>query len=315
MPENPFINRDSELRFFVMLAMSLSLLIVTSYVLGSRVERGDASVPTETASAPFPSVTLTAKAAYVYDVRTKTVLFALNENTRIPLASLTKLMSALVATSISPAYGTVTINREALSADGDSGLLSGEKWFLKDLLDFSLVSSSNDGIRAVALSLGALEDSNADSDAIIQDFVVQMNKKAGELDLKNTYFWNETGLDESEFKGGAYGTARDMAGLFEYIITYKPELLEATKASHLTVISLDGKTHEAKNTNILAASIPGFLGSKTGFTNTAGGNLVFAFDPELGRPIVVSIMGSTEEGRFTDAQLLINAVLEYLNHN
>lgn len=312
MPEQTFINRGAEVRFFVTLAVALSLLIVTSYVLGSRVERGDASMPTETASKPFPDVVLKAKAAYVYDVRTKTVLFAMNENIRMPLASLTKLMSALVAAGISPAYGTITISKQALSADGDSGLLSGEKWFLQDLLDFSLISSSNDGIRAVALALGALENANADSDAIIQDFVVQMNKKAGELDLKNTYFWNETGLDESELKGGAYGTARDMAVLLEHVITYNPRMLEATRYPSLSVSSLDDLKHEAKNTNLLAGLIPGLLGSKTGFTNAAGGNLVFAFDPELGRPIVISIMGSTEEGRFEDAQILINAVLEHI---
>lgn len=315
MTEAPFINRRPEFRFFVMLALSLSLLIVSSYVLGGKVERGDASMPSEAAFTPFPQVTLTAKAAYIYDIRTKTVLFALNENNRMPLASLTKLMSALVATSISPDYGSITINSQALSAEGDSGLLAGEKWSLKNLLDFSLVSSSNDGIRAVALALGALGNSALGSQAIIQDFVNQMNKKAGELGLKNTYFWNETGLDESELKGGAYGTVRDMASLMEHIITYHPEMLEATKSSSISTTSLDGRKHEAKNTNILVDRIPGFLGSKTGFTDTAGGNLVFAFDPELGRPIIVSIMGSTELGRFEDAQTLINAVLEHLNKN
>ncbi|KKW15978.1 MAG: D-alanyl-D-alanine carboxypeptidase [Parcubacteria group bacterium GW2011_GWA2_50_10b] len=315
MPEQSFINRNIEFRFFATLLVSVSLLIVTSYVLGSKVERGDASMPTEAALKPFPEVALTAKAAYVYDARTKTVLLALNENTRMPLASLTKLMTALVATELSPAYCTVTVGKDALSAEGDSGLRPGERWSLKDLLDFSLVSSSNDGIRAVALALGALGRSDANSREIIQDFVVKMNQKATELDLKNTYFWNETGLDETELKGGAYGTARDMATLLEHIIAYHPEMLEATKESSINTSSLDGLNHEAKNTNVIADKIPGFIGSKTGFTDTAGGNLIFAFDPELGRPIVISVMGSTEEGRFADAETLINAVLTYLNQN
>ncbi|MEK7176085.1 MAG: hypothetical protein AAB695_01780 [Patescibacteria group bacterium] len=308
-------NKIPELRFFAALAVSVSILIVSSYAFGSREDRGNAPIAEEKVLKPFPAVTLKAKAAYVYDSRTKTVLFVFNENKRMPLASLTKLMSALVAVDISPDYGTVTVSKEALTADGDSGLRPGEKWQLKDLLDFSLVSSSNDGIRAVALALGALDRSGVGSQEIIQDFVMQMNKKAAELDLKNTYFWNETGLDESEMKGGAYGTARDMTMLLEHIIAYHPEILEATKTSSLSVPSLDGFKHEAKNTNILALRIPGLLGSKTGFTSTAGGNLVFAFDPELGRPIIVSIMGSTEEGRFEDAETLINAVLQYLNQN
>ncbi|MDO8424245.1 MAG: serine hydrolase [bacterium] len=315
MPEKTFITRTAEIKFFVMLAMALSLLLVSSYVLGSKVERGDASMPTEKAFVPFPTVTLKARATYVYDVRTQTILFALNENIRMPLASLTKLMSALVAQELSPDYGTVTISREALLAEGDSGLKPGERWSLKDLLDFSLVASSNDGIRAVALAFGALDRSDAGTDEILDDFVRQMNVKAAALDLKNTYFWNETGLDESELKGGAYGTAKDMAVLLEHVINYYPGMLEATKASSVAISSLDGFTHTAENTNTLTSRIPGFLGSKTGFTNTAGGNLVLAFDPELGRPIIISILGSTEDGRFEDAETLINAVLEYLNQN
>jgi serine-type D-Ala-D-Ala carboxypeptidase (penicillin-binding protein 5/6) len=307
-----FTSRESEIRFFFLLFISLAIFMVSSYVLGSRVERGDISVPTQVTSADFPKVELEAKSAYVYDARTKTVLFAKNENNRLPLASVTKVMAALVARELSPQYGTVTITQEALQTEGDSGLRSGERWSLEDLLDFSLVSSSNDGIRAVALSLGALSSATADSETIVDDFVRLMNKKALELDLKNTYFWNETGLDESEVKGGAYGSAKDIATLLEYVMNKEPGLLEATREKESTVISLDNFEHVAKNTNQIASQIPGLLASKTGFTSTAGGNLVFAFDPELGRPIIISILGSSAEGRFEDAQKLIKATLVHL---
>ena len=140
-----------------------------------------------------------------------------------------------------------------------------------------------------------------------------MNKKALELGLNNTYFWNETGLDESEFKGGAYGTARDITTLMEYIILYYPDLLEATRLPSTTIESLDNYQHTAKNTNDIVNFIPGFLGSKTGYTNTAGGNLTFVFDPELGRPIIVTILGSTAGGRFEDAKKLISGTLQYIN--
>lgn len=308
-----FITRDSEVRFFTILIIGLSFLFIASYVLGVRVDRKDASKPTESATTEFPEVALEAKSAYVYDARTQTVLYALHENTRMPLASLTKVMAALIAEELSPSYGTVTVSKYALSTEGDSGLRPGERWSLKDLLDFSLVSSSNDGIRAVALSLGALESASATESEIIDDFVRTMNKKATELDMKNTYFWNETGLDESEYKGGAYGTTKDMTTLLEYIIQYHPQLFEATKESETTFTSLDNYGHVAKNTNHITDEIPGLLASKTGFTSTAGGNLVFAFDPELGRPIIVTILGSTAEGRFEDAKKLVNATLEYLN--
>jgi serine-type D-Ala-D-Ala carboxypeptidase (penicillin-binding protein 5/6) len=290
-------------------------MFITSFIFGFKVDRRDLSVPTETASLLFPPTTLEAKAVYVYDIRTKTVLFAKNENSRLPLASLTKVMSALVAEDASPLYGTITISEDALKAEGDSGLLENEEWSLKDLLDFSLITSSNDGMRAIALSLGALSRADATSEAITNDFVREMNSRASELGLKNTYFWNETGLDQSDIKGGAYGTARDISALVEYILEYYPELFRATRETTSTLQSVDNHSHVAKNTNTIANEIPGLLASKTGLTNTAGGNLIIAFDPELGRPIVVSILGSTEQGRFEDARTLIGAVMEYIKKN
>ncbi|MDO8729196.1 MAG: hypothetical protein Q7K26_04935 [bacterium] len=305
---------NSEIRLFLILGAALLVLLTVSFIFDKKIERGDTSVPTETASKLFSKIALRAKAVYVYDVRTKTVLFAKNENTRLSLASLTKIMSALVAEDLSPLYGTVTISEESLRAEGDSGLFKNEKWTLKDLLDFSLLTSSNDGMRAVALSLGALSKADATSEEIINDFVGEMNNKARELGLKNTYFWNETGLDESNIKGGAYGTARDMSTLLEYILTHHPALFAATKEAVTTFRSLDNNLHVARNTNDTISEIPGLVASKTGFTDTAGGNLIFVFDPELGRPIIISILGSTGEGRFNDARTLIDAVMEYISN-
>jgi D-alanyl-D-alanine carboxypeptidase (penicillin-binding protein 5/6) len=272
--------------------------------------------PREVAAKPaerhFPQVALQAKAAYVYDLREGKELFAKNADARLPLASVTKLMSALVASNLLPEYGTVRVSAEALKTYGDSGLSAGEKWTLKDLLDFSLLTSSNDGIHAVALALAALDRSHAPEKEIIQSFVTAMNEKASELGLKNTYFLNETGLDESEVKGGAYGSARDISALFGVILKTKPELLEATRETAAVFRSLDNTAHPGKNTNALVSAIPGVLGSKTGFTDIAGGNVVFAFDPELGRPIIVAVLGSSAEGRFDDARKLVEATMAYL---
>ena len=309
------VTRSSEISFFIILGVSLAFLFIVSFVLGLKVERGGNPVPSQVTRSVFPIVNIEAKAAYVYDIRTKTVLFAKNENTRLPLASLTKVMSALVAQDLSPLYGTVVVSSEAMLAEGDSGFYEDEKWSLKDILDFSLVTSSNDGMRAVALSLGALSSAQASPEEILNDFIGEMNRKASELGLKNTYFWNETGLDESDMKGGAYGTARDMSTLLEYVLINYPEMFVATRESVGTFQSLDNHRHLARNTNGLAAKIPGLLASKTGFTNTAGGNLMIAFDPELGRPIIVSILGSSEQGRFEDVHNLVKAVMEYIQTN
>jgi serine-type D-Ala-D-Ala carboxypeptidase (penicillin-binding protein 5/6) len=263
----------------------------------------------------FPRVTLQAKAAYVYDLREGKELFAKNADTRLPLASVTKLMSALVASDLLPSYGTIKVSQAALATYGDSGLTEGEKWTLKNLLDFSLLTSSNDGIHAVALSLAALNKTNATDTEIIQSFVSAMNAKASALGLKNTYFLNETGLDESEVKNGAYGSARDISTLVSYILIHRPELLEATREPAAVFVSLDNFSHAGKNTNTLVRDLPGILGSKTGFTDIAGGNVVFAFDPELGRPIVISVLGSSASGRFEDAKKLVEATMEYIGAN
>ena len=315
MDKQFFPDRATEIKFFIILVLVLSVFLTLSFVFGSKLQRGDSSVPSEAAYHLFPEVTLGAKAVYVYDVRTQTVLFAKNENARLPLASLTKVMSALVAQDNSPMYGTITVSDEALRAEGDSGLYRDERWTLKDLVDFSLITSSNDGIRAMALTIGALSQADATPIEIINDFVGKMNLRANELGLKDTYFWNETGLDESDEKGGAYGTASDMSVLVEYVLKNYPDLLSATRDASAAFSSLDNRNHLARNTNDIVGEIPGLLISKTGFTDTAGGNLVIVFDPEIGRPIIISILGSTEEGRFVDARVLVGAVLEYLNNN
>lgn len=304
--------RDDHTRLFIVLLVALLLLLAVSFIFDLKIERRDISAPSGAALKTFPEVRLEARAAYVYDIRNQEVLFAKNENTRLSLASLTKVMAALVASELTLPESTIKIGSEALALDGDSGLYRDERWRLRDLLDFSLITSSNDGMRAVALALGAISRSDATTTEIINDFVREMNAKASELGLKNTYFWNETGLDESDVKGGAYGTARDIALLVEHILSERPELLKATREPEQVFESMDKIVHTATNTNSITERIPGLIASKTGATDTAGGNLVIVFDPELGRPIIISVLGSTTEGRFHDIETLVQATLEYI---
>jgi serine-type D-Ala-D-Ala carboxypeptidase (penicillin-binding protein 5/6) len=305
------LTNPREIKFFTALGVILVIFLTISLVLGSRIKRGDISNPSKIVNvSPYDSMKLTAQAAYVYDSRTGEILYSKNASKRLPLASLTKVMTALVALDTAPSNSTIRITQESLSPEGDSGLLVGETWHLKDLLDFSLTSSSNDGMHAVALALGALHKSNPTEQEAQSDFVLSMNKKAAAIGMKNTYFMNETGLDETTKKGGAYGTAEDMARLFDYILRNHPSLLEATAASKIKVLTLDNYSHSAKNTDAIINDIPGIKASKTGFTDIAGGNLVIAFDPELGRPIIISVLGSTQSGRFTDMEKLVEASIK-----
>ncbi|MDD2935449.1 MAG: hypothetical protein PHX25_03165, partial [Candidatus Pacebacteria bacterium] len=137
-------------------------------------------------------------------------------------------------------------------------------------------------------------------------FIDEMNKKAEEIGLAQTFFLNESGLDESELTSGAYGSAKDMAFLMNHIIKNNYKLIEATKYPVLR-ISSDNKNYLFENTNEIVESIPGIIGSKTGYTDLAGGNLTIAFDVGIGHPIIVSVLGSSKEGRFEDVLKLVNA--------
>ncbi len=309
------LTNQRELYFFSVLGLVLLVLLTFSLILDTKVNRDDFSVPAQVVQKePFKDVDIKARAAYVYDTRTGEVIYAKNEDERLPLASLTKVMSALVALDIAPGDSSIVISGSALQSEGDSGLYVGEKWSLGKLIDFSLTSSSNDGIRAVALALGAIGSSNATEDEIRSDFVRMMNTKAEDFGMKNTYYFNETGLDETTRKGGAYGTAKDMAILFDHALRTSPEIFSGTRERVIRTNS-DAAYHTAKNTFKMVESIPGIKASKTGYTDIAGGNLVIAFDPEIGRPIIVSVLGSTQEERFSDVRKLVEATIEYISQS
>ncbi len=261
--------------------------------------------------AVFDNVNVKAKAVVVYDLADNRVLYAKNAGVQLPLASITKLMTALVATELLPKDSNITIKSEFLREEGDSGLVVNESWNLKELLDFSLVTSSNDGVRSVASVIGAVKLNSKDYDLGRKDFIEKMNKRAKELGLAQTFFVNETGLDVGNVSGG-YGSANDVTSLVKYMVRNQPEILESTKFSRISIDSND-KKHTAKNTNDIVNEIPGLFVSKTGYTDMAGGNLVVAFDPSLGKPIVITVLGSTQEGRFEDMDLLVQTTLEYLN--
>jgi D-alanyl-D-alanine endopeptidase (penicillin-binding protein 7) len=258
----------------------------------------------------FNRVEIEAKAGYVFDVYKNKVIFDKNMEVQLPLASLTKLMTVLTANDLLPKDSKITIKKEFLNTEGDSGLLANESWKLEDLLDFSLIVSSNDGARSIASVVGATLLNTNDYSLGRKDFIDKMNIKAKELGLNQTYFINESGLDEENVSGG-YGSAEDVGKLMQFMITERPGILDATRNQKETISSFT-KEHIAKNTNTDIENIPGLIASKTGYTDMAGGNLAIAFDASIGRPIIVVVLGSSEKGRFNDVNRLVEASLEYI---
>lgn len=256
----------------------------------------------------FKDLALSAEAYYVWDVQNKEVIAEANGEVQLPLASLTKLMTSLVAVESSPEKSLIKIDEQTLAVEGDSGLILGEIWKLKDMLDFVLVTSSNDGAQALASIYNGFikETSNSEES---KTFLSQMNEKAQSLGMRQSYFLNESGLDVNINISGAYGSAKDMTILMERILQEYPTLLEASSHRRL-VLNSDIAIHEAFNTNVVIDRLPGVIASKTGYTDLAGGNLVMAFDLGLGHQIIISVLGSTKEERFSDIEKLIWTILK-----
>jgi len=260
---------------------------------------------------PFDDLALTADAAFVWDVREQRVLFNKNGDTQKALASITKLMTALVAYELLEDESKVNITIDAIRTDGDSGLSEGETFSLKDLTDMVLIASSNDGAEALAAAAGSAIEGAVDPDAL---FVHAMNLRASELGLSSTHFKNASGLDISATEPGAVSSARDVALLMEYLITEYPEVTRLTTIDATRVYNEHGEYHDVENTNPVVLNIPGLLASKTGYTELAGGNLVVAFESGLNRPIVTVVLDSTFDGRFDDTLLLSKRAREFIMH-
>lgn len=252
---------------------------------------------------PKDNVELLARAAVVKNLRTGEVLYSKNENDKLPLASLTKLMTALVATESGDNNVVIQITDEDIATEGGSTLLVGERWSLRNLRDLTLVNSSNDGASAMANTIGAIIQPDIDTVSPKDIFVSKMNQKAEKIGMYSTFFYNESGLDENE-GAGALGSANDIATLFDYILENNPDIIEPTKEDLIYINSLDGLQHPATNTNISVDELPNIIGSKTGFTEEAGGNLAVILDAGLNDPIVLVVLGSTVEGRFSDIKKL-----------
>lgn len=233
-------------------------------------------------------------AGYVLDLASGEALYEKNALAQLPLASITKIMTGIVALDTLREDAVVTIPHGAFGVEGSHVLLEGERWRVGDLLNVMLITSSNHAARALALLASEPRGETIDA------FIVRMNERAQNADLVSMYFLNETGLDTSEVIAGGYGSARDVAHLFAIAAErYKPVAAASTDAKR-TLTSESGFTRTAEHTSALLSTLPGVIAVKTGYTDLAGGNLAVIVEPVPGRPVAVVILGSTREARHTD---------------
>ncbi|HUT96292.1 MAG TPA: serine hydrolase [Candidatus Paceibacterota bacterium] len=212
----------------------------------------------------IPEPEILAKSAIVFNFKqdnTNNVLFKKNAEQILPIASLTKLMTAIIALENYNPEDIIKISKDSVDINGNNGgLINGEELKVKDLLYIMLVESSNDAAMALA---GDGTKINFDT------FIYLMNRKAQEMNLKNTQFVEPIGLDFLN-----QSTASEMAIIAKRALNV-PLILEILKTPQTTIFSIDKKfIHNITNTNKLLGKIPQLIGGKTGFTDEAGGCMV-----------------------------------------
>lgn len=203
-----------------------------------------------------------AKAAVLIEKNTGRVLYRRNEETALPMASTTKVMTALLALEEGQLDDVVTVSRNAFGVPGTSIYLSeGEKLTLRDLLYGLMLASGNDAAVAIAEHIGGSVDA----------FCRRMTERAAELGCQNTVFLSPNGLPTL----GHHTTAYDLALIAREAMDH-PEFREIVSTRRAS-IPWEGRTYSRilNNKNRLLTDYDGATGIKTGYTKAAGRCLVF----------------------------------------
>jgi len=223
---------------------------------------------------------ITAKSGLAYDVTTNQVLFEKNIQEKLPMASLTKIMTAIVALEHKKSYDNYLVTSESLVGEDSMGLTEGETLTLKELLYGLFLHSGNDAAVTMALNFPGG----------VKEFTDAMNQKAKALGLKNTHFTNPSGL---EGDGNQYTTVYDLLVMTKYGLQHFADFGEvAATVEHIISQTGTHKEYDLINETNLLTSYPGVKGIKTGFTPEAGLCLVTYLDYE-NHHIIGVILGST----------------------
>ena len=244
------------------------------------------------ATHPQAALPVHAQAAYLVDLDTRTVLWERDSETMRAPASLTKLMTAMVAADDAGSLDReVEVTKEATQVIPTvMGLSPGEHLTVRHLLAGMLLDSGNDAAEALAQGIVPRDR-----------FIRQMNQKAKSIGLTNSHFVNPTGLDAP----GHTMSAHDLAHTAAYFSRYYPELAAIAASKDVSIpATAEHKAFYPHNMNRLLWTYPGATGLKPGFTYDAGGCML-ATATRDGRHLVVVVLNGT--GHSTDdAALLLN---------
>lgn len=250
-----------------------------------------------------------AHASLILDSASGTILHYDNGKERRQIASLTKMMTAvLVMEKVKDLEEEATVSQKAVYTEGTrvgcprSGycisqrLKVGEKLKVIDLMKAMLMNSANDAAIVLAEHVAGSEEK----------FVEMMNQKAREMDLGDTNFCSSSGLEPEGREHECFSTAYDIARIASYSMRYE-KIWEIFRLPNNTEIkSTDGTcVHTILNTDILVNEIPQCLGGKTGFTPLAGRSLLLAATDETEKHKIISVV-LDDEYRWEDVRKMIN---------
>ena len=242
-----------------------------------------------------PDPVLSVHSAMLYDFASDKILFGLNPGSKLPIASLTKLMTAVVIIESMNLDNAVTIKNSAIEKSkgegGGSNLYAGEKIKAADLLKLMLIKSSNDAAYAFEEHLAGNYGIN---------LIEKMNEKAKELEMVDTFFTEPAGLDDQN----SFSTGNDLVKLVKYSFKYG-NLYDILKTQKAEIASIDGRLrHQIFNTNELLGKLFDIIGGKTGFTELSGGSMILVTQaPNPESRLITVVLGSSD--RFIDAEKLV----------
>ena len=274
--------------FFLMISNSLQIKAVeSSLVEDEEVDLGDIQRELIETSAETEELNLDSRIALIYDRASGRILYEKNGNKQTPMASTTKIITAIVVLENANLKDIVTIDSKAAGIGGSRlGLKKNDKITVNDLLYGLMLRSGNDAAIALATYVGGSTEG----------FAEMMNNKAKELGLTNSHFVVPHGLDN-------YTTAYELAKMADYAL--KIDKFKEIVSTKSTTICINGYSKTINNTNQLLGSVAGVYGVKTGFTNGAGRCLVTSCKRDDLDIITVIIGANTTKQRTADTIKLI----------
>lgn len=242
---------------------------------------------------------ISAKAAVLVDSLSGEVFYAKNPDLKLPPASTTKLITAMVALDKLDPEAVVTISKKAANTPSvKPHLTAGQKISVKDLLYLALMRSINGAAVALAETVSGSEKA----------FVSLMNKKAQGVGANNTKFINASGLPGRK----QHTTARDLAGLMKESLNYP--LISEIINTRIKMLDVDNKQVLLKNTNYLLWSDDNQIGGKTGYTRAAK-HCVVSASRKGERTLIVALLGEpVRDYLWEDAKTLLDKGYEMLDN-